>query len=163
MEPISLPPVPGEREIRELTTDEVQSVSHVFTENGAVLPDLRQATFIGAVQDGKVLGFIVLQQKLHAEPMWIAPGESLLFAPIIREAERVILKKVGPQWCYLFAPAGRVAQMAASMGMQPEPYVIMSKLIMPEVPGRPVSFIGNGDEDIPFDLRELKSASEVTQ
>lgn len=160
IEPIKVPAVPGTREIRELTPEEIQSVAHIFTENGTVVPD--PATFVGAVQDGKVLGFLVLQPKLHAEPLWIEPGQSHLFTSIVKEAERVILRKCGPQWTYLFAPAGRVSQMATAMGMQVEPFVVMSKLVMPEAPGRPLVLM-QPDEDTPIDLDLVTAASEATQ
>lgn len=163
MEPIALPKPPGTREIRELTVEEIMTLAPIFIENGTDLPDLRQATFVGAVQDGKVLGFIVLQAKLHAEPMWITPGQSQLFTPIVREAERVILKKAGPQYVYLFTPAGRVTQMAASMGLRPEPFVIMSKLVMPEPPARPLILMPDEDGEVPIDMETLVPASEVTQ
>ncbi len=166
IEPISLPKPPGTREIRELTPEEIQSVAHIFAENGTVVPE--PATFVGAVQDGKVLGFLVLQPKLHAEPLWIEPGQSHLFTGIVKEAEKVILRKCGPQWCYLFTPTvqpvqlGRISQMATAMGMQLEPYVVMSKLVMPEAPGRPLVLM-QGEEDVPIDLDLLMSATEATQ
>jgi hypothetical protein len=162
IEPISIPKPPGTREIRELTPEEVASVAHIFTEHGTVVPDLSTATFVGAVQDGKVLGFLVLQAKLHAEPLWIEPGHSHLFTSIAREAERTILKKCGPQWVYLFSPAGRTAQMATAMGMAMEPFVVMSKLVMPEAPGRPLVLM-QSDEDTPIDLDLIAAASEATQ
>lgn len=163
IEPIVVPKPRGTREIRELTVDEIQTLSQIFIDNGTALPDLRTATFIGAVQDGEVLGFMVLQMKLHAEPMWIKSGHSQLFTSIVREAENVILKKAGPQWCYLFTPAGRVTQMAAAMGMKPEPYIIMSKLVMPEAPARPLILMPEDESDIPIDIKDLVPASEVTQ
>ncbi len=165
IEPIAVSKGPRAREIRELTPEEVQTVAKIFADHGAVVPDLKASVFVGAVQDGVVLGFIVLQPKLHAEPVWITPGQSQLFVPLVREAERVILQKFGPQYVYLFAPAGRVAQMAATMGMQLEPFVILSKLVMPEFPGKPLIFMTgeNLQDDGPIDLDMAVPASEVTQ
>ncbi len=60
-----MPAAPGVREIRELTVEEIQTLAPIFVENGTELPDLRTATFVGAVQDKVVLGFVVLQAKLH--------------------------------------------------------------------------------------------------
>ncbi len=158
-----MPAAPGVREIRELTVEEIQTLAPIFVENGTELPDLRTATFVGAVQDKVVLGFVVLQAKLHAEPMWIQPGQSQLFTPIVREAEKVILRKAGPQYVYLFTPAGRITQMAASMGLRPEPFVIMSKLVMPEPPARPLILMPDEDGDVPIDMSMLVPVSEVTQ
>ncbi len=144
IEPIQVQKVPGAREIRELTPEEVQSVAYIFADNGSVIPQF--ATFVGAVENDKVLGFIVLQPKLHAEPMWIAPGQSQLFQAIVNEAEKTVLRKAGPQWVYLFAPAGKISQLATAMGMGIEPFVVMSKMVTSDLPPRPVTqFVSSED------------------
>ena len=124
----------GSEEIRVLTAEEIQTVEPVFKATGNSLPDPTTSCFVGAVRDGKVLGFIVLQVKLHAEPMWIEEGHSDLFLPIAKAAESVIITRTGGAWVYLFAPAGRISQLAQSMGMQIEPYVVMSKLVVRDTP-----------------------------
>lgn len=120
---------PSKIEYRELTPDEVTSLIPIFQGQDAVFPRPEYSRFVGAVEGGKVIAFIVLQIQLHAEPMWIEDGKSYVFKSLIAEAERTILRTSGPQLVYLFAPAGRVAQMAASMGMQLEPWVVLSKLV----------------------------------
>ena len=137
---------------RELTLEEVKSVDHYFHEAGVQPPNSAYATYVGVVEGGKVLGFIVLQAKLHAEPMVVEPGHSDLFLPILKEAERVIITKCGPQYVYVFAPAGRVSQLASSMGMTLEPYNIYSKLVAPEIPSKPVA-----------ELPDMKPETEVVQ
>lgn len=134
-----LPPPTGESEqpkegIRELTQDEIKTLEPIFTAAGTGLPDPAISTFIGKVVNGEVVAFLVLQLRLHAEPVWIKEGYSQNFLPLVSEAEKVILRKVGPQWVYLFAPAGKVAQLAQSVGMQIEPWVVLSRLVMPEAP-----------------------------
>jgi hypothetical protein len=129
--PGAAPPGP---EIRVLTAEEIATVEPVFAATGNPLPDPAVSCFVGAVEGGKVLGFIVLQLRLHAEPMWLEEGHSDLFKPLVRAAERTILQRVGPAYAYVFAPAGRISQMAQSMGMQMEPWVVFSKLVMPEAP-----------------------------
>lgn len=126
-------------DIRVLTADEIKTVEHHFTDRGVGLPDPQYSVFVGAVKDGRVLGFIVLQIKLHAEPMVIEEGHSDLFKPIVAKAEQTILERCGPSWVYLFAPAGRIAQLASTMGMQQEPWVVMSKLVMPPEPVKPIT------------------------
>lgn len=121
---------------RELTPEEIKSVEPVFAATGNPLPDPGISTFVGAVEDGKVVGFLVLQVKLHAQPMWIEDGKSQVFAPLVAEAERTILKKAGPTWVYLFAPAGRLSQLAQSMGLGLEPWNVLSKLVQPETPAK---------------------------
>lgn len=136
-----LPPsTPTSRDgIRELLPDEIESVRHLFEARGAALPDPQISTFVGAVRDGKVVGFLVLQARLHAQPMWIEDGQSGLFQAIVSAAERVIVGKAGPQWVYLFAPAGRVSQLAQTAGMQLEPWVVLSKLVQPQSPAEPIA------------------------
>lgn len=132
---------------RELTTEEIASLRPVFLEAKAEMPDPAVSTFVGAVEDGKVIGFLVLQAKLHAEPMWIEPGRSEIFKPLVAATEEVILRKTGPQWVYLFSPAGRVSQLAQSMGMQLEPWCVMTKLVQPPAPSRPVLDLNNPEPD----------------
>lgn len=122
--------------IRELTPDEIRSVEHVFISTGNPLPDPQTSTFMGAVKGGKVIGFVVLQVKLHAEPWWIEEGHSDIFKSLVKGAEQIILNRCGPQWVYAFTPAGRVTQLAASMGMQQEPWCVMSKLLVPDTPSK---------------------------
>ena len=135
IEPL-LPPTEPQSGIsyRELTPEEIKSVEPIFTATGNPLPDPGISTFVGAVENGKVIGFLVLQVKLHAQPMWIEEGHSQIFSPLVAEAERTILKKAGPQWVYLFVPAGRLSQLAQSMGMGLEPWNVLSKLVQPEIP-----------------------------
>lgn len=122
------PPADG---VRVLTQEEIQTVAHIFTQAGASLPDPAMSVFIGSVVGGEVVAFLVLQVRLHAEPMWIKDGHSTVFSSLVTAAERHILKTTGPQWVYLFAPAGRVQQLAHVAGMQMEPWVVMSKLVVP--------------------------------
>jgi hypothetical protein len=130
-------PPTGKIEYRPLNPAEIESVRHVFESANSPMPQEGYSTFIGALQDNKVIGFIVLQLKLHAEPMWIEQGHSEVFQPIVKAAEKHILRTCGPQWTYLFAPAGRISQLAQTMGMQIEPWVVLSKLVMPEIPTKP--------------------------
>lgn len=137
-----LPPPPrapsGDLSVRELTPQEVATLSPVFKQAGADMPDPAVSTFVGAVKDGAVLGFLVLQLKLHCEPMYVTEGHSDLFLPIVKAAERLILQRTGVQYAYLFAPAGRVSRLAQTMGFSVEPWVVMSKLIAPDMPSKPV-------------------------
>lgn len=134
-----LPPTEQLDEIRVMTPEEVAAEESVFAAQGASLPDTRYATFIGVFRGGKRVAFLVLQIKLHAEPLLIEEGHSAVLGPLVSFAERYILEKCGPQWVYLFAPAGRTAQLAQAMGMQLEPYVILSKLVQAETPSKGVT------------------------
>lgn len=127
-------------QFRELSAAEVASVEHVFRATGNPLPDPAISTFVGAVHEGEVVAFLVLQLKLHAQPMWIAEGHSELFSRLVTTAEKTILRKVGATWVYLFVPPGsRLAELAESVGMSAEPWGVMSKLVAPEIPKRGAS------------------------
>jgi hypothetical protein len=149
-----LPPPTSNKaeEYRVLTPEEVLTLAPIFEATGNPLPDPAISTFYGCLKDGKVVGFIVLQLKLHAEPVWIEEGHSAVFQGLVRGAESVIITRCGPQWVYLFAPAGRIAQLAAAMGMQTEPWVVMSKLVMPDIPAKPV-----------IELAAIKPETEAVQ
>ena len=132
---------PPDEEFRELTPEEIASIAHVFQENNTDLPNPSISTFVGCLRKGKVVGFLVLQAMLHAEPMWIEPGNSDIFQKLAHIAESTILKKCGPSYVYLFAPAGRITQLAQTMGMKLEPWCVLSKLVMPEVPSKSGPFL----------------------
>lgn len=150
-------------QFRELTESEIASVEHIFAETGNPLPDPAISTFVGAVDpDGKVLAFLVLQLKLHAQPLWIADGHSALLTSLVAEAERTILRKTGAaQWVYLFAPAGRLAQLGQAMGMGLEPWVVLSKLVLPEVPAQgPVELVPTPANPGQFHTQDPQDAFE---
>ena len=149
-----LPPpemlVPGADEVRVMTPEEIAAEEPMFLANGTPLPNPATCVFIGVFRGGKRVAFLALQVRLHAEPMYIEPGHSDVLTKLVRFAEKFILEKTGPQWVYLFAPAGRVAQLAAAMGMQQEPWVIMSKLVAPEIPDKIPPFLQPDPEPEPI-------------
>jgi len=138
--------------VRELTADEIKTVEYLFTEKGHPLPNPNESTFVGYIREGKVIGFIVLQIKLHAEPMWIENGHSDIFSALVREAERTVLRRCGPAWVYTFAPAGKVSQLAQAAGMQLEPWNVFSVLVMPETPSKTSPFL------VPLEEMETEGA-----
>jgi hypothetical protein len=132
IEPLgSLPPV---TEYRPLTTEEIASLRPIFEAQGVGLPS---GIYMGAVEGSRVIGFLVLQLKLHSEPMWIEPGRSQIFHALVGAAENYILANSGPTWVYLFAPEGRVSELAEAMGMTRNDEQIYYKLIERPTPPRP--------------------------
>ncbi len=124
---------------RALTPDEIQAnVFPDYAASGNSLPDPGISTFIGAIQGSKVIAYLCLQVKLHAQPLVIRPGHQAVLGSLVRAAEDHILRTAGPTWVYLFTPAGKLTQLAQSMGMQLEPWCVMSKLVQPEPPPRAV-------------------------
>ena len=147
-----LPP-PSTEEYRVLTQDEIEKcVRPDFEEAGCDLPDPSVSVFVGCVKSGEVVGYVCLQVKLHAEPVKIKDGHSQIFERLIRAAETVIITRTGAQWVYVFTPAGRISQLAQAMGMQLEPWCVMSKFVTPAVPAQPVV-------ELPF----VKPEAEVVQ
>lgn len=119
---------------RVLTPEEIERVKPIFDERKVAMP--QGGIFIGAIENGRVIGFLVLQLKLHAEPMWIAPGKSQIFPSLVATAENYILQNSGPAYVYLFAPEGRVSEMAEAMGMTHNSEQIWYKLLG-NIPPRP--------------------------
>lgn len=115
--------------VRLLTDAEIATLEPIFREQGAVLPDPAISCIVGVVEDEKVVAFIVLQLKLHAQPVWIEQGKSGLFESLVHGAEKIILERTGPQRVYLFTLEGRLTEMAVAMGMQVEPWVVSSKYV----------------------------------
>ena len=118
--------------VRLLTEEEVQSLAPVFAENGSPLPDPSTSFLIGTVDAGtrEVTSFLVVQLRVHAEPMWIKPGHEAAFRGLVHTAERIIQERTGGGCdVFLFAPAGKIARMAEVAGMRTEPWVVYSKTI----------------------------------
>jgi hypothetical protein len=154
-----IPPVPiAPREIvdeyRELTTEEIeQYVKPHYEASGNSLPDPRYATFVGIIRDGVVLASLGVQVKLHAQPLILSEGHANLLPRLVSLAEETILRKSGPQWVYLFAPAGKLTQLAQSMGMQLEPWCVLSKLVAPELPEKPpIELLNHENESVKFNV-----------
>ncbi len=124
--------------IRPLTPEEIaEHVAPDYFATGNPLPDPAISTFLGLfTPDGKV-SYLCLQLKLHAQPLVLRPGHQQFLSALVHAAESHILSTVGPTWVYLFTPAGKLAQIASAMGMQLEPWVVMSKLVQPEAPAKP--------------------------
>lgn len=144
------PPVPSEPErladskledtapaaipsVRLLTEAEIQTLAPVFAEQGAGLPDPATSFFVGSVDgDGVVNAFLVLQLKVHAQPLWIRPGHESVFRNLTSTAEQIVQERTGGNvWIYLFAPAGKLSRMAEVAGMHLEPWNVWSKLVEP--------------------------------
>lgn len=153
IEPIRLVPVGPE--IRELTSEEIQSLAADFDPYG--LPDPKTSTAIGIVDGGKIVAYQFLQLKLHVQPTKITEGYSHMFSALCRKSEEIILQKCGPTWVYLFCTPGRMAALAETRGMAVEPWVVMSKAVVPPAPGRPLVEFPLADEMpiVPEDLTDM--------
>jgi|SRR5579863_340570 len=148
---LELPPTPIDDvpvEYRILTPEEIKQIEPVFKAQGSPLPDPGLSTFVGAILAGKVIGFAVLQLRLHAGPWWVEEGYSAIFKPLAMAAERTILERTGPQWVFLFTADERLIKLAQAMGMKADPGAqVLTKLVAPEIPVR-----------VPLDLGPLPIA-----
>lgn len=130
---------PVRTSFRTLTPEEIaRECGPDYAKSGNPLPDPAISAFVGAFAGDQLLAYLCLQVKLHAQPLVIRPGNASVLSGLVHAAETHILATTGPQWVYLFTPAGKMAQMASAMGMQTEPWVVMSKLVAPEAPAKPV-------------------------
>ncbi len=118
---------------RLLTPEEVESVAPIFAAKGVPLPAPEHSYFLGTVDSlGNVTSFIVVQLRVHAEPMWIAPGNERIFRHLVRASEEMIATKTAlgtSTEVFVFAPAGKVSRMAEVAGLRAEPWVVYSKTI----------------------------------
>lgn len=122
--------VPTGPEIRELTTEEYLDLAGDFEKEGGVLPSPQTATAVGIFEGGRMVGYQVLQLRLHVQPTKIDKGYSRWFSALCRKSEEVIQSKIGSAWIYVFAQPGRMAALAESQGMTVEPWVVLSKLLV---------------------------------
>ena len=132
-------------EERTLTADEIERfVTAAFALSGNPLPDPSSSSVVGLIRDKEVLAYLCLQLKVHAQPLRIFPGHEALFPRLVRAAEKEILDKIGPSWIYLFAPQALV-KMASAMGMQLEPWHVMSKLVHKPDPIQPIPVLESAE------------------
>lgn len=149
-----LPPPTPEDGVRILTSNEIKTLIPLFEERGAELPEW--GVVVGSVRDGEVVGFIILQYKLFAEPMWIKPGHSEEFFPIINKAEETILSTSGPQWVYTSTTLEKVTDIALGMGMEQLPEKLFCKLVVPKPPKPP----GRGLTGVINELRTTEHSQD---
>lgn len=153
---------PSPAEVRVLTEAEVESLRPIFEANGATIPHPQNCFIVGAIENGEVVAFLTVQVCVHAEPMWIAKGHEGLFSRIVSETEKTIVDRGGIVDVYLFAPAGRVAQLAQLSGMRVEPWVVLSKRVGIGTDGMPIRPVELAEEEKP-DNSELESKIEITE
>ena len=131
-------------ETRVLTAEELEKyVRPDYDATGNPLPDPRYSVFLGVVRDGEVLAYLCLQLKLHAQPLVIKPGHAAMLPRLVQAAEDHILQTTGPQWIYLFAP-NELVKMATAMGMQLEPWHVLSKFVGPKHIPQPIEALAEG-------------------
>lgn len=124
----------GAPNVRLLTPNEVLSLDAEFKQRGCCLPDPASSFFVGAVEDGKVVGYLVIQSVTHAEPMRIAEGHQHLVSRIVHTAEQIISERITePMNVFLMAEPGRVAELAERLGMKAEPWMVLSKRVEPQM------------------------------
>jgi hypothetical protein len=142
------PPVNDGPEIRPLTTEEYLSLKPRFTDRGYDLPDPSVSTAVGIFDDGKMVGYQVLQLRLHAQPTEIDSGYSHLFSALCRKSEETIAERVGQAWVYVFVESEETAKLAESRGLIKEPYMVYSKFVQRRVELAPVEVKPEAEPEI---------------
>ncbi len=124
-------PLP-EYDVRVLTVEEASRLAPVFTMRDVEPPDPANSFIVGAVTpEGEVSNnFLVAQIRVHAEPLHLTDGHEHLFRRLARTLEFEIANRIGTCDVFLFAPPGRIESMALAMGMEKEPWCIMSKHVV---------------------------------
>lgn len=112
---------------RVLSPGELVQIRPIFTERGVDMPS--GGIYLGAVENGRIIGFCVLQLKLHTEPLWIAPGKSQTFHGLVSFAENYIVQNSGPTWVHLFASNPEIEKLAEAMGMERIDQPLFQKLV----------------------------------
>jgi hypothetical protein len=117
-----LPPPNGDpapdSSVRILTEAEIATLEPTFAEHGVLLPDPSSSFIVGSVDQGQVVAFLVVQLRIHAEPMWIKPGHQSLFSSLVHVTEKLLAERAAPCDVFLFAPAGKVSTLAEKAGMR---------------------------------------------
>lgn len=105
--------------IRKLDLAEWEQLSPIFQERNDELPDPNLATILAAFKDGKIVSFIVLQLKLHCEPIYVMPDHSDTFLPLINNAKVFIgsiIQKETEVW--FRADNENICSMASHLGFE---------------------------------------------
>jgi len=118
---------------RVLTQEEVASLVPIFDQFGGSMPDPNSSFFLGAVAGGEVVGFLVVQLAVHAEPLWVRADYKHIMRPLIRATEEQIARNCGPGRhvdVFAFVPPGNVARTVQEVAsMRVEPWMVLSKRV----------------------------------
>lgn len=109
--------------IRELRTDEWPRLEGHEGLSGYPLPDPVGSKILVAEEDTKIVGFWVLVQVVHAEPIWIAPSHrSTTLAKRMWRALQALLATCRVKTAFCFADRPDVANYLERLEFQELPY-----------------------------------------
>ena len=114
--------------IRVLAAEEWDKLKPIFAEYTAPVPRPEVATAIVAENEaGEIVGLLMLQLTLHAEPLWIRGDQQHngLWRDLHHEME-VQFAKTGGTY-YAFAPRGGMAKITEAVGMEKLPWIVYKK------------------------------------
>lgn len=124
---------------RLLTPEETASLEPAFKAQGQPLPDPQTSFFVGCVENGVVVGWLCVQLRVHAEPMYLEDGHQAKFNSIVHKAEQIIRERIqGACPVFLFAPNKRIAELAEKAGLELEPWYVLSKTVEQLKPVQPL-------------------------
>lgn len=109
--------------IRELRPDEWLRLEHHPALHGYALPDPATSKILIAEGAGEIVGFWILVQVVHAEPIWIAPSHrSTTLAGRLWTHLREILATCRVSQAYCFSDRPDVADYLSRLGLRELPY-----------------------------------------
>lgn len=106
--------------LRILTNEEFdrEDLKTIFEQNGGRVPSAEHSSIaVAEDENGKLLGFYVLQPVYHAEPIWINPEVNI--PSLHKELMDVIiepLRHIKGLVIYAFAPNKKIANLAKRFG-----------------------------------------------
>lgn len=103
-----------ELEVRWLTPEEHDLVAELFILNGSQPPHPEHSRIAAAFDQGRLVGFMVLQFVAHTEPTWIA--DEYQGRGIWDKMAKLLDDLVGPTTVYCTVPDDRVRHMVEKYG-----------------------------------------------
>jgi hypothetical protein len=102
---------------RLLPSEEWERLKPIFQQNGAAMPRPEIATAAIAEQRGEIVGMLIMQYAIHAEPLWIKESErgKVSWKKLLNDVAALLPK--GSAF-YVFAPNEQIAHMARASGME---------------------------------------------
>lgn len=134
--PVVAAPAEPVVDVHILNPEELDQIRPIFAANGVPMPNPETSFVMGAVEDGKVVGFLVTHLAVHTEPLHFSKGYEHLVSRVIHKTEDMIAERCGSVLVYSFVLPGKMVALGQSFGMKPEPWIVMSKYVQaadPEV------------------------------
>lgn len=113
-------------EYKELT--DWRTVEAEFKRRGVVAPSKTSARVFAAIENDEVVGFLVVQLVVHAEPIWIHEDYrgKVNWQKLVRMGEDFLGRNTGREY-YAFAPNDHIEAMCEIVGMEKMLWIVYRK------------------------------------